>query len=242
MIPKIIHYCWFSGEEKPTSIQNCIDSWIKFLPNFEIKCWDSDSFDFNSVPFVKEAIQKKKWAFASDYVRLYALYTEGGVYLDSDVQAFGSIEEWLNYDFFTGIETRDKAHTELYPEAAIMGSISGLGIIADAMSYYQNNHFENSDGSLNQTPIPTIMDPILKHEGWIPEDKTQLLGDNKIVFSTKHIANSNCDCPKTVKFYHWNNRSWIPMTRKQRFLISLKRSLLVKKIERILRSIIRKKN
>ena len=85
MIPKIIHYCWLSGEPFPKKIKKCIDSWKKKLPNYEIRCWNMDNFDIHSVRFVEEACSVKKWAFAADYIRLYALYTEGGIYLDCDV-------------------------------------------------------------------------------------------------------------------------------------------------------------
>ena len=74
MIPKIIHLCWFSGEEYPPFIKRCIDTWKEFLPDYKIKVWDSDSFDFDSVPFVREAYKARKWAFVADYIRLYALY------------------------------------------------------------------------------------------------------------------------------------------------------------------------
>ena len=85
MIPKIIHYCWLSGEPYPEKIQNCIASWKERLPDYKIKLWDMNSFDVNSIDFVREAVSVKKWAFAADYIRLYALYREGGIYLDSDV-------------------------------------------------------------------------------------------------------------------------------------------------------------
>lgn len=69
------------------------------MPDYQIKCWDANSFDFDSVPFVKQAYDEKKWAFVADYVRLYALYTEGGVYLDSDVKTFKSFNTFLHNDF-----------------------------------------------------------------------------------------------------------------------------------------------
>ena len=85
MIPKIIHYCWFSGEKKPRLIRRCIRSWKKILPEYEIRCWDAKSFDFDSVPYVKEAFRLKKWAFVSDYLIFYAFYKYGGIYLVTDV-------------------------------------------------------------------------------------------------------------------------------------------------------------
>lgn len=224
MIPKTIHYCWFSGEKMPSDLRKCVKSWRRHFPDFELKCWDANSFDFDSAPFAKEALAHRKWAFASDYVRLYALYTEGGIYLDSDVQALGQIDEWLKYDFFTGLEMRDKEHTQIYPEAAIMGCKAGNPIIAEALDVYNNKHFILSDGAFDQTPIPTIMSPILQSHGWHPEDSTQLFEDNCIVFSTEHIANTNCERKKTVCLYHLNNMSWYrfkPLQKVWRFLKKL---------------------
>ena len=85
-IPKKIHFCWLSGEEYPELIQKCISSWKNKLPDYEIKCWDTKSFDVNICQYTKEAFQAGKYAFVSDYVRLYALYYEGGIYLDSDIE------------------------------------------------------------------------------------------------------------------------------------------------------------
>lgn len=85
MIPKIIHYCWFGGKEMPALLQLCIASWKKYLPDYQIKCWDETNFDFNMAPLCKEAYAAKKWAFVADYCRIYALYTEGGIYMDTDI-------------------------------------------------------------------------------------------------------------------------------------------------------------
>ena len=122
MIPKIIHYCWLSNDPKPAVVQQCIDSWKKYLPDYEIRLWDINSFDYDAVPFTKDALANKKWPFVSDYVRLYALYTYGGIYLDSDVQVFENLDELLDNRFFTGLEMRDKAHTQIFLEGAILGS------------------------------------------------------------------------------------------------------------------------
>ena len=125
MIPKIIHYCWLSNDPFPEVICQCISSWRKYLPDYQIKLWNMDSLDYNAIPFTRDALAHKKWAFVSDYVRLYALYHEGGIYLDSDVWAFGKLDELLRNDFFSGLEMRDKGHTQVYLEAVIMGAVPG---------------------------------------------------------------------------------------------------------------------
>ena len=85
MIPKIIHFCWLSGDPYPEKIRKCMKTWKKVMPDYEIKLWSMETFDVSSAPvYVQEAVKARKWAFAADYIRMYALYTEGGIYLDSD--------------------------------------------------------------------------------------------------------------------------------------------------------------
>lgn len=104
MIPKVIHYCWLSGDPFPSNIKACMDSWKKVMPDYEWKVWNTENFDVNSVPYVREAFEKRKWAFAADYIRMYALYTEGGIYLDSDVKILKPFDDFLSYSFFSSLE------------------------------------------------------------------------------------------------------------------------------------------
>jgi hypothetical protein len=103
-IPKIIHYCWLSGETMPDDALKCIGSWKERMPDYSLVLWDTNRFDIDSHVFVKDACRVKKWAFASDYIRLYALYTEGGIYLDTDVYVKKSFDRFLGDGFFTGVE------------------------------------------------------------------------------------------------------------------------------------------
>lgn len=98
-IPKIIHYCWFSGEEMSPFIKKCMKTWEEKLPDYKLRLWDANSFDFDSVPFVRDAYKAKKWAFVTDYIRFYALYTEGGIYMDTDVKVMRNFDEFLKYNF-----------------------------------------------------------------------------------------------------------------------------------------------
>lgn len=225
MIPKIIHYCWLSKDKKPIIIQKCIESWRQVLPEYELKLWDADSLDYNSIPFTRDALTAKKWAFVSDYVRLYALYHFGGIYLDTDVLAFDKLDELLENRFFTGLEMRDKAHTDIYLEAAIMGAEKSHPFIKQALDLYSRRSFYNDNGEMDLTPIPTVLSKIMVDSyAWESKDKTQHLADGIAIYSTDVIANSNCLRKKTVKLYHLNNRSWMPTTRTARFLRAIKRA------------------
>lgn len=223
MIPKIIHYCWLSNDKKPESIRKCIDSWRKYLPDFELRLWDINSFDYYAISFTREALAAKKWAFVSDYIRLFALYNYGGVYLDSDVQCFGDIDDLLVNRFFTGLEMRDKGHTDIYIEAAIMGSEAHHPFVKKALDLYSNRSFLMEDGNMDLTPIPSVLSQMMDNQyHWIRKDEMTRLADGITIYPTDIIANSNCPRKKSVKLYHLNNRSWIPTTRRARILRYLK--------------------
>lgn len=225
MIPKVIHYCWLSKDPQPEVIRQCIASWRRHLPEYQIKLWDMDSLDYQAVPFTRDALANRKWAFVSDYVRLYALYHEGGIYLDSDVRAFGKLDELLENDFFSGLEMRDKEHTQIYLEAAIMGAAPGHPFIKECLDLYDSRPFIKDDGTLDLTPIPTILSEVLENKyAWKREDRTQHLADGITVYATDTIANTNCKRTRSVKLYHFNSRSWQPQTAKEKIIRMLKRA------------------
>ena len=99
---KKIHYCWFGGKKLPKSVERCIKTWKKQLPDYEIIEWNENNFDINVCPFVKQAYENKKWAFVSDYARIYALYNEGGIYFDTDVKVLKNIEHIIDKDMVLG--------------------------------------------------------------------------------------------------------------------------------------------
>ena len=85
-IPKIIHYGWFGGKKKSRFILNCISSWKKHLPDYEIIEWNETNFDICAHPFACGAYKAGKYAFVSDYVRVYTIYHYGGIYFDTDIE------------------------------------------------------------------------------------------------------------------------------------------------------------
>ena len=151
MIPKIIHLCWLSGDAYPQKIQKCLDSWKRFLPDYEIVLWDTNRFDLSSSNWVKQAFENKKYAFAADYIRFYALYHFGGIYLDSDVEVIKCFDDLLDLPYFIGAE---KAQT---PEAAVIGAEKGCDWIKQCLDYYDNRSFIKDDGSLDIRKLPEIM-------------------------------------------------------------------------------------
>lgn len=215
MIPKIIHYCWFSEDKKPKSIQKCIDSWQRHMPDYHIKCWDCNSFDFDSLDFTREAFRVKQYPAVADYVRLFALYSEGGIYLDSDVLVNQSFDGFLQHDFFSGTEAY-KVGNDIHfrMEAAIMGSVSQHPFVRQCMSYYEMRHFINSDGTYDNktTVMPMVMSQNAQELGYKYENHYQLLDEGIIVYPTSFFTNTLCfDQSHIQNIYaiHQNAGSWI---------------------------------
>ena len=165
MIPKQIHLCWLSGDPYPAKIEKCLASWKKFLPDYEVILWDTKRFDLESVPWVKQAFEAKKYAFAADYIRFYALYNYGGIYLDSDVEVLRSFDPLLELPYFAGAETSGTI------EAAVLGAEKGCDWIKQCLDYYQGRNFIRQDGSCDIRMLPEIMqEQIPKLKPIIPVD------------------------------------------------------------------------
>lgn len=131
-IPKKIHYVWVGGAKKPNYIRRCMKTWEKNLKGYEIKEWNENNFDINKHPFVKAAYEQKKWAFVSDYIRAYAIYNEGGIYLDTDVLVVDNLDSLLDNKAFVGYETPD------HPFTAVFGAEKGHPFVKDILDSYDN--------------------------------------------------------------------------------------------------------
>ena len=104
MIPKIIHYCWFGGNPLPPLALECIASWKKYLPDYEIRQWDESNFDVNIIPYTEEAYKQKKYAFVSDFARFWIIYHYGGLYFDTDVEVIKPLDAIIAKGNFMGFE------------------------------------------------------------------------------------------------------------------------------------------
>ena len=157
MIPKIIHYCWFGDADKEKYLSKYVNKWGKVLRDYQIIEWNEKNFDLKKSPrFVQEAYQKRKYAFVSDYVRLYALNQMGGIYLDTDIEVIKCFDDILNNDFFIGFEN------EKYIATCVIGAQKGNMLIKYFMSFYEYRKFINEDGSLNTHTNTKIITRMLK--------------------------------------------------------------------------------
>lgn len=148
-VPKIIHYCWFGGEPLPKLAQKCIENWKKYCPDYEIICWNEDNFDFSSNRYAKEAYDAKKWAFVSDYVRLKALYDNGGVYFDTDVELIKPIDELVDGGGYMGYEKCGDVSTGLG-----FACEKGNELVGALLRDYDEIPFVLEDGSYDIMPCP----------------------------------------------------------------------------------------
>ena len=130
-IPKIIHYCWFGKKELPELVNKCIASWKKHLPEYEIMFWNENNSPMDH-PFVKQAMEIHKFAFVSDYVRLWAVYKYGGIYLDTDMYAVKSLDKLLINNVFFGYEDERSENVSV----GIFGATQGHKFIKQIMSVY----------------------------------------------------------------------------------------------------------
>ena len=145
MIPKIIHYCWFGGNPKPNDVRHYIDSWRKHCPDYEIKEWNESNFDIAENNYCKEAYDAKKWAFVTDYVRLKALFEEGGFYMDTDVEVLKSLDPLRKYNAVSGYESQKNIPT------GTMGACRHNEWIGMLLHNYDNRHFIMENGQYDLT-------------------------------------------------------------------------------------------
>lgn len=246
MIPKKLHLCWLSGDAYPAKIARCIESWKKILPDYEIVLWDRNRFDLSQSPWVREAFEKKKYAFAADYIRFYALYHEGGIYLDSDVEVLKRFDDLLDLPYFMGAE---KAGT---PEAAIIGAEKGCDWIKKCLDYYEGRHFVKADGTLDIRKLPEIMDEQIRQLKplrvlALDESKDirkldfqkEVLVMNDAYFSPKVFDSREVELtPYTYAIHHYQNSWFSPKAkayyRTRTLLIRVFGFKVISKIERML--------
>lgn len=167
MIPKIIHYCWFGSKKMPDLEVKCLESWKKNCPDYKIIKWSEENFDINICEFVKEAYENKKYAFVSDFVRLYVLVYYGGIYMDADVEVLKPIDKFLCETAFSGFQSITVVPT------GIMGAEKGFPFFKELLDEYWEKHFIQPNGKLDLTAnVAMITDSCVKY-GLIKNNEKQ---------------------------------------------------------------------
>lgn len=238
MIPKIIHYCWFGKGEMPGSAKNCIASWHKYMPNYEYKLWNEDSFDMAQNAYAQEAYVAKKYAFVSDYVRLWALEREGGIYLDTDVEVFRPFDDLLEYKAFVGFE----GSKHLPVGTCVMASEAHGQWVSEQLYAYEDRHFVLENGICDFTTNVQFISARMRQNGFAQNGKEQNYKDLHVFpveyFSPRHTTGEYIRTPNTycdhLGLSSWTNHEgdwktrlalWVGPKNMTR-LIKLKRKLL----------------
>lgn len=156
MIPKILHYCWFGPKEKPESFRMWLQSWKKYLPDYEMREWNETNFDVSHYLYCREAYNTGNWAFVSDVCRVEALYKYGGIYLDTDVEICCNLDNYLtSLNGFVGWESTSLIGTGL------LASEKESKWTAGFLDYYAKTHFINIFGHPNRLPNTSILTHII---------------------------------------------------------------------------------
>lgn len=192
MIPKIVHYVWVGYSEKPDLFHRCMASWKRFLPGYEFQEWGNDSLKQIDVPYVHEAFQMKKWAFVSDYLRLYALYNHGGFYFDTDLEVTANLDRFTDHSYVTGFEDFNGNAGEGYPVTALMGSEKENLLIKKMLDEYNGEPFILANGGINTLTNTKRITRLIRQEYQLPEildpDKLLLLDKESIVYPSHYFS------------------------------------------------------
>lgn len=211
---KYIHYCWFGGQKLPRKARKCIRSWKKYLPEYEIVRWDESNSDLEACPFIKEAYEKKKWAFVADYVRSKAIYEYGGIYFDTDMMIKKDVKFLLDKPAFLGVED------SRYVNAAVWGALEPKSFLAgEVVKFYESQaHFNSRD--LYAITIPVIITRILEKYGFDRNsDEIQVVKGTYIYpreyFYPLSYDHENNVFTKNTCMVHYADATWTSKTEKR---------------------------
>ncbi len=254
MIPKIIHYCWLSGQEYPQGVKKNLETWRKILPDYEFILWDAKRSEVIKCRWTEETLKNKKYAFASDLVRLHAVYTYGGIYLDCDVEVLKNFDDLLHLPYFMGSEKNS------FIEAAIFGAEKNAPWILSTMKHYENRGFVKQDGAFDITVLPGILKAqigLTRHIKVMNPHEVQQVSfleknENSFwlfpydYFSPKDIETGKISATTNTYTIHHFASSWLPfqskMRRKIMHIIGIGRtekiisSLRLRKLQTLLKS------
>ena len=183
-IPKIIHYVWVGGAEKPKDIKRCMKTWKTHLTEYEIIEWNENNFDINSHPFIKQAYEQKKWAFVSDYIRAFVVNEYGGIYLDTDVLVLDNLETLLENEAFVGFENKD------YPFTAVFGAVKNHPLTIEILKYYDQVSFNfNRDNQMKEVNTKIVSDILVNKFSCIVNNQEQLIKSGIRVYPDNVLCN-----------------------------------------------------
>lgn len=234
MIEKKIHYFWFGRGEKPKSVLKCIDSWKKYLPDHEIIEWNESNFDISCNPYCAEAYERRKWAFVTDFGRLYVVYHYGGIYFDTDVEVIKNFDDIVDQEFFLGMEDSGRINTGIG-----FGAKKNSPVIKAMLDEYEGLHYIGEDGSENKTVCPVYNTRAIEHMGVnLGKEKISWMGGTiypSEYFSPINLYTSVMHKTRNTHSIHHFSNSW--MTPSERLKKKLFRAVNVYVMRPVVRSI-----
>lgn len=178
MVPKIIHLCWFGDKTYPLEVKVCIASWKRLLPDYQIRVWTYEDARAIGCRFIDQALSMKKWPFAADGVRFYAVYHEGGVYMDSDIFLRKRFDRFVPKEG-EGCTTFNECWMEQPDDFGLQAAFfigeKGNSFCKEVFEYYRTHDFVHPDGSFDQTISPMIMKEIAMKRGYVCREEEQHL-------------------------------------------------------------------
>lgn len=214
MIPKKIHYFWFGNANKPESVLKCIDSWKRFCPDYEIIEWNESNSNIDFCKYTRQAYEANKYAFVSDVLRLWAVYTYGGIYFDTDVELLKSYDELLDNDGFIGFENNDFVNT-----GQCFGAVEGNEMIAQMLDYYKSLCFDEN----NIVKCTEINTEILVRNGLLLNGNLQKINGFVVYpadyFNPYDDATGLLNVTDNTYSIHWYAKTWIKRSRIKDYLI-----------------------
>lgn len=214
-IPKIIHYCWFGGNQLPPLAKKCIDSWRFYFPEYKIQEWNEKNFDINCNAYVSEAYKAGKWAFVSDYARFYILYKYGGIYFDTDVEVIKNFDHLVEKGAFFGCQRDgwDDIFTISVAPGLIAVASPEMEFYREMIHLYEQKHFINKDGSYNLTTIVEYTTDLLMKHGMKNKVGIQKISDITIYpttfFSPIDILTKKIYITENTYTIHHFSGSWL---------------------------------
>ncbi len=208
MIPKVIHYCWFGGNPIDDKSKKCMESWKIHCKDYRIIEWNESNFDVNCNPYVHEAYDSQKWAFVTDYVRLFCLYNYGGIYMDTDVELIKPLDSLLSHGAFSGFEYEDRI-----PTGIIAGEKKNPWL-KHLLAYYDDRHFILPNGNFDTTTNVTTITNMTKELYPIALNNTFQDFHNELViypkdyFCPKSYESGKIHLTKNTFCIHHFNGSW----------------------------------
>lgn len=184
MIPRVIHYCWFGRNPLPKQVRDYIATWHKYCPEYEIKEWNEDNFNIHCNRYVYEAYKARKFAFVSDFARLYALYNEGGIYLDTDVEVRKTFDPFLRNKSFIGWEDN-------YLGTGVLAATKGTQWVKNIMDSYISEPFIYWTGKLNSYPNPYRLNKVMKCYGLKMNHQYDILDDDIAIYPIEILCANN---------------------------------------------------